>query len=77
MLNIQMGNATLVMLEAMPETICPSQIMKSPRIPFGRCNAKFSFDITVSISQRIGEDNPQDGGFSYNVISNAEGSWKA
>jgi hypothetical protein len=60
-LKIQMGSATEVMLEAIPETICPSQMMKRPLIPFGRRKDRLNVRITVSISQRIREDNPQDG----------------
>jgi hypothetical protein len=35
-----MGSATAVMLEATPDTICPSQITCNPLIPFGRGNDK-------------------------------------
>jgi hypothetical protein len=70
MLKIQMGNATEVMLEAIPETICPSQMTKRPLIPCGRRKDRFNVRIYVSISQRIREDNPQDVFFSCKVISN-------
>src|SRR5215211_3797706 len=72
-LNTQMRKATAVMLEAIPETIWPSQIMKRPLIPFGRRKEKFNVRIAVSISQRIRDDNPQNGLFSCNVISNEAG----
>src|SRR5215207_2255815 len=70
MLNIQIGSATAVMLEAIPETTCPSQIMKRPLIPFGRRKGKFNFHIAVSISQRLRENNPQPRLFSCKVVSN-------
>jgi hypothetical protein len=45
MLKIQMGNATAVMLDAIPEIIWPSQIMKSPLMPLGRRIEKSNFRI--------------------------------
>jgi hypothetical protein len=59
MLKIQIGSATDVILEAIPETTCPSQIMTSPFIPFGRGKEKSGFLIAEWIQHNTANHRRQ------------------
>src|SRR5512139_3863867 len=70
-LKIQMGSATAVMLEAIPETSWPSQMINNPLMPFGRGNEKSEF-LIVQWTQHITAESirqPLQRHISINVIS--------
>ena len=48
LLKIHAGSAKKAIAEAVPETICPSQMMKIPRSPRGRLKGKAQFDNDIS-----------------------------